>query len=54
MKSVKDLYPLPRIDDSLDTIRGNVWFGTVDLSSGYYQVGMDPNTYISILTMNIC
>ena len=43
MKSVKDSYPLPRIDDSLDALRGNVWFSTVDLSSGYYQVGMDPS-----------
>ena len=41
--TVKDSYPLPRIDDSLDTLRGIVWFGTVDLSSGYYQVGMDPS-----------
>jgi hypothetical protein len=41
--TVKDSYPLPRIDDSLDTFRGIVWFGTVDLSSGYYQVGMDPS-----------
>jgi hypothetical protein len=41
--TVKDSYPLPRIDDSLDTLRGIVSFGTVDLSSGYYQVGMDPS-----------
>ena len=37
--TVKDSYPLPRIDDAFDALRGNVWFGTVDLSSGY-QVGM--------------
>jgi hypothetical protein len=41
--TVKDSYPLPRIDDSLDALRGNVWFSTVDLSSGCYQVGMDPS-----------
>ena len=39
--TVKYSYTLPRIDDSLDTLRENVWYGTVDLSSGYYQVGMD-------------
>ena len=39
--TVKDSHPLPRIDDSLDTLRENVWFGTVDWSSGYYQVGID-------------
>ena len=39
--TVKDSYPLPRIEDSLDTLKENVWFGTVDLSCGYYQVGID-------------
>ena len=38
--TVKDSYPLPIIDDSLGALRGNVWIGTVNLSSGYYQVGM--------------
>jgi hypothetical protein len=46
--TVKDSYPLPRIDDSLDALRGNVWFSTVDLSSGYYQVGMDPNKPLDV------
>ncbi|CAC5411093.1 unnamed protein product [Mytilus coruscus] len=42
LDSVKDSYPLPRIDDSLDALRGNAWFSTLDLVSGYYQVAMDP------------
>jgi hypothetical protein len=41
--TVKASCPLPRIDDSFDALRGNVWFGTVDLSSGYYKVGIDPS-----------
>jgi hypothetical protein len=40
-KTVKDSYPLPRIDDCLDTLGGSVWFSTVDLRSGYHQVAMD-------------
>jgi transposase InsO family protein/predicted aspartyl protease len=38
----KDSYPLPRIDDSLDALRGSTWFSTMDLASGYWQVEMDP------------
>jgi hypothetical protein len=41
--TVNNSYTLPRIDESFDALRENVWFGTVDLSSGYYQVGMDPS-----------
>jgi hypothetical protein len=40
--TVKDSYPLPRIDYSLDALRGNSWFNTLDLVSGYYQCSDDP------------
>ncbi|CAC5420078.1 unnamed protein product [Mytilus coruscus] len=40
--TVRDSYPLPTIDDSLDALRGNTWFSTIDLVSGYYQCAMDP------------
>ncbi len=38
----KDSYPLPRIDDTLDALRGFTWFSTIDLASGYWQVDMNP------------
>ena len=36
----KHCFPLPRTDDSLDALGGNKYFSVMDLSSGYWQVGV--------------
>ena len=39
--TLKDSYPLPRIDNSLEQLAGAQWFSCLDLNSGYWQVEMD-------------
>ncbi|KAL7883473.1 hypothetical protein SRHO_G00011310 [Serrasalmus rhombeus] len=41
-RTVKDAYPLPRIQDTLDTLSTAHWFSTLDLAAGYWQVELTP------------
>ena len=41
--TIKDAFPLPRIDTSLDALAGAKWFSTLDLASGYWQVELDED-----------
>ncbi len=34
----KDVYPLPRIDDILEALRGAKYFCSIDLASSYWQI----------------
>ncbi|GMF29800.1 unnamed protein product [Phytophthora fragariaefolia] len=38
----KDVYPLPRIDETLEALGGAVLFTTLDLHSGYWQISVAP------------
>jgi cleavage and polyadenylation specificity factor subunit 1 len=39
--TVPDQYPLPRIEDIIQSVHGTI-FSTLDLKSGYHQIPMDP------------
>uniref|UniRef100_H3G5E8 Reverse transcriptase domain-containing protein n=1 Tax=Phytophthora ramorum TaxID=164328 RepID=H3G5E8_PHYRM len=38
----KDVYPLPRIDETLEALGGARLFTTLDLRSGYWQISVAP------------
>lgn len=42
--TIKDNYPLPRIDDALDRLRGAKYFTTLDCDQAYYQIEMEENS----------
>ncbi|XP_028177583.1 uncharacterized protein LOC114365243 [Ostrinia furnacalis] len=43
-KTIKEHYPLPRIEDQIDQLGGYQYFITLDLASGYYQIPLDPSS----------
>ena len=40
--TVKDPFPLPRTEDTLDALGGSKYFSTLDLCSGFHQLPMAP------------
>ncbi|KAJ8389511.1 hypothetical protein AAFF_G00119010 [Aldrovandia affinis] len=40
----KDSYPMPHVDEALDTVAGSSWFSSLDLRAGYWQVPLDPES----------
>lgn len=42
--TIRDAYPIPRIDDTLDSLQEARYLSTLDLRSGYWQVAMDKES----------
>ena len=41
LKTIKDAFPLTRVDECLETLTGAKYFSTLDLAHGYYQCVID-------------
>ena len=39
-KTIKDKFPLPRVEETFDVLHGSVMFSTMDLTSGYNQIAL--------------
>jgi hypothetical protein len=52
--TIKNKYPLPRIEDLFDQLRGANVFSKIDLRSGYHQLRIRPSdisktTFITVV-----
>jgi len=44
VKSVKDAYPMPRINYILDQLRKASYISSLDLMDGYWQIPLEENS----------
>ncbi|VDI36545.1 Hypothetical predicted protein [Mytilus galloprovincialis] len=39
--TTKDVFPLPKIESCMDTLRGSAYMSTLDMAAGYWQIEID-------------
>jgi hypothetical protein len=51
-KSLADRHPIPRVQESLDSLGGNTWFSVLDHGRAYHQGFMheDSRAYTALIT----
>ena len=50
----KQIFPMPRIDEVLDSLGDACYFTTLDLASGYWQIPMSPDDIEKLLFVPDC
>ena len=45
--SIRDSFPLPRVEEALQAVQAAVWFSSFDLAQGYLQMAMEEKTRVS-------
>ena len=53
-KTIKDAYPLTRIDENLDTLDGADWYTSLDLDMAYHQVPRGGLYQFTIMPYGLC
>ncbi|KAI4881115.1 hypothetical protein NFI96_026358, partial [Prochilodus magdalenae] len=52
--TVKDRYPLPRVDESLDFLARGKFISTLDMARGYWQVGVEKGSRAKTVFVSHC
>ena len=42
-KTIKDAYPIARVDDNIDALSGSKWFTSLDLEMAFHQVPLNKS-----------